>query len=52
MLPIGAGMLPALVEVLHVLGLQRGDLALDERIHVGKQPRKVFGQVEIHCLSP
>jgi hypothetical protein len=42
-------MLPTLVEVLHVLGLQRGDLTFDERIHVGEQRRKVFWQCEIHC---
>ena len=46
--PVGAGVFAALVEELHVLGLQRGDLALDERVHVGEQPRKVFGQREIH----
>jgi hypothetical protein len=41
-------MLSPLVEVLHVLGLQWSDFALDERVHVGKQPRKVFWQSEIH----
>ena len=46
--PVGAGVLPTLVEVLHVLGFQRLDLALDERVHLGEQPRKVFGQREIH----
>ena len=46
--PIGAGVLSTPVEVLHVLGLQRGDLPLDERVHLGDKSRKVFWQVEIH----
>lgn len=49
--PIGAGMLAALVEILDVLALQRFDLVLDERVHRGEHARKVFGQGEIHsCL--
>ena len=47
-LPVGAGVLAALVEVLHVLAFQRLDLGLDERVHLGEQARKVFGQGEIH----
>ena len=34
---VGARELPAMVEVLHVLGLQRGDLTLDEGVHLGEQ---------------
>ena len=47
-LPVRAGVLAALVEVLHVLGFQRLDLRLDERVHLGQQARKVFWQGEIH----
>src|ERR1700761_3841417 len=49
--PIGAGILPALVEVLHVLALQRLDLRLDECVHLGEQSRKVFWESEIHIDS-
>ena len=34
--PIRARMLSALVEVLHVVGLQRSDLAIDESIYLGE----------------
>ena len=47
--PVGAGVLAALVEVLHVLAFQRLDLGLDERVHLGQQARKMFWESEIHC---
>src|SRR4029079_13360417 len=54
--PIGAGMLAALVEVLDVLALQRFDLRLDELVHLDQQAGKVFGESEIHggllCQNP
>ena len=49
--PVRAGVLAAVVEVLHVLGLQRGDFTLDEGVHLGEQARKMFWQVEIHNFS-
>ncbi len=55
--PVGAGVLATLVEVLHVLAFQRLDLRLDERVHLGQQAGKMFGQSEIHgdllrCQNP
>ncbi len=47
-LPVGAGVLAALVEVLDVFAFQRFDLGLDERVHLGEQARKMFGESEIH----
>ena len=49
--PIGAGVLAALVEVLHVFAFQRFDLGLDERVHLGEQARKMFREGEIHIDS-
>ena len=48
---IGAGELTTPVEVLHVLALQRLDLRVDERIHLGQQRRKMLGEDEIHQVS-
>jgi hypothetical protein len=50
-LPIGAGVLAPVVEVLHVLGFQGLDLGVDERVHLGQQSGKVFWQSEIHVDS-
>ena len=46
--PVGAGVLAAMVEVLDVLPFQRFDLGLDERVHLGQQARKVLGESKIH----
>src|SRR6185312_11368030 len=46
--PVGAGIFAPLVEVLHVLALERLDLALDELIDLIQYTRKVIRQREIH----
>ena len=48
---VGAGELAPPIEVLHVLALERLDLRLDERVHLGQQRGEVVGQVEIHRIS-
>ena len=46
--PVGARILAALVEVLDVFAFQRFDLGLDERVHLGEQAGKMVGEAEIH----
>ncbi len=41
-LDVGAGELAPMIEVLHVLCLQRRDLGVDERVDLGEHARKVF----------
>src|SRR5207302_2078155 len=47
-LPVGAGVLATVVEVLGVLGRERGDLRLDEGVEVGEDLGEVRGQAEVH----
>ena len=49
--PVGTGIFATLVEILHVFALQRFDLGLDERVHLGEHSRKVVGEGEIHVDS-
>jgi hypothetical protein len=48
MVPVGAGMLAAMVEILHVLALERLDLALDEGVELGELADGSLRQREIH----
>src|SRR5882757_8965232 len=52
--PVGAGMLAAMVEEADVVGLalQRPDLALDEGVELPKIGRNLRGNVEIHGAAP
>ena len=46
--PVGAGVLAPVVEVLDVLGLQRGDLCLDEAVKFAQVVGEFGGQIEVH----
>src|SRR5262249_16999266 len=48
LLPVGPGMLTAVVEELQVLALERLDLAFDEVVERGELPRDRVGNGKIH----
>ena len=50
--PVGAGMLAPVVEVLDIVGLQRGDLGLDEAVELAQVVAEFGGQVEVDQGPP
>src|SRR5579864_2505490 len=48
LLPIGAGVFAPVVEELHVVALERLDLALDELVERGELPCDLRGNGKIH----
>jgi len=48
LVPVGARVLPPVVEELHVLALQRLDLALDEGVEFDQETLDLRGDSEVH----
>jgi hypothetical protein len=51
-LPVRPGVLPAMVEELHVLALEGLDLRLDEGVELFELLEDVVGDREVHAASP